>query len=64
MKIEPIEDGNSDFTLVSLFKGYSNDKSYPNCAKHGAMNKVSLTETGGYWRCLQGQCRAGCNQIQ
>jgi len=58
MKIEAINDGNTDFALVKI-KG-----DYPYCDKHGAMNKVSVTEHGGYWRCLQGQCRAGCNEIE
>jgi hypothetical protein len=57
MRIEPIKDGNTDFALVKI------KNSYPHCDKHGAMNKVSVFEDGGYWRCLQGLCRAGCNQI-
>ena len=39
------------------------DTNTPYCKKHGAMNKVSVHDDGGgYWRCLQGQCRSGCNE--
>lgn len=47
-QITTIDDNNTDFEKV---------KFYPVCKEHGAMNKVSEE---GYWRCLQGQCRAGC----
>lgn len=62
MEIEPIEDENSDFTLVRLRRPITEKlKHYPYCNKHGAMNKVSLFEGGGYWRCLQGLRIVGCN---
>jgi len=56
IKYIPIEDNNSNFELIKI-------KKTPHCIKHGAMNKVSSYPTGGYWRCLQGLCRAGCEQI-
>lgn len=55
-KYVSIGDQNTDFSLVVI-------KSTPHCKIHGAMNKVSTYEKGGYWRCLQGLCRAGCEQI-
>ena len=47
--------GGADFSLVTL-----DQWGKPSCRIHGAMNKVSPSERGGMWRCLQGQCRAGC----
>ena len=58
MKIITIPDGNTSFELVKIINGK------PSCKIHGSMNKVSLHEDGGgYWRCLQGQCRAGCIEV-
>ena len=67
MILEPIDDGNSDFAKVELVVS-SNDKLYPSCQQHGAMNKVSVytkdDQEQGYWRCLQGLCRAGANEVR
>jgi len=61
MQIHPIEDGNSKFDLVELADDGRMGRVTPHCKIHRAMNKVSLfDEGGGFWRCLQGQCRAGC----
>lgn len=59
MKIKIIPDNNTSLELVE----FKDNK--PSCKIHGAMNKVSLLEDGeGYWRCLQGQCRAGCIEFK
>jgi len=66
MKIQPIEDNNSTFDKVVLEYIRINHVEYkyvPYCKQHGAMNKVSRFYKGGYWRCLQGLCRAGCQEI-
>lgn len=79
MKIIPIDDGNSDFSLVELRDDGKIGKLTPHCKLHGAMNKVSK---GGLWRCLRaeivkttkikkgiykservGDCRAGCKEV-
>ena len=57
IKYTAIEDDSSDFKLVFI-------NQTPHCKIHKAMNKVSTYENGGYWRCLQGQCRAGCIEIK
>ncbi len=56
--LKPIDDNNTNFDLVEL-----KNKS-PHCINHGAMNKVSAYDNGGYWRCLYECCRAGCEQIK
>lgn len=63
--MQPINDNNSDLSLVYLKEKYNN--SYPYCKVHGAMLKVS---GHGIWRCVQAvnvksgkvnvDCRAGC----
>ena len=63
MKIEklPESDGGCNFELVYLADLGNIGKETPHCKVHGAMNKVSVfKEGGGFWRCLQGKCRAGC----
>ena len=64
MKIRPIDDGNSNFDLVELKETLGTKQYTPHCIKHGAMNKVSVFESGGgYWRCSASKvsgCRAGC----
>jgi len=57
----PHPDKTADFGLI-----YSDEKTEtPHCRIHGAMNKVSVHEDkGGFWRCLQGQCKAGCLEIR
>ena len=65
MNIIPIEDGNTDFSRVVLADDGNIGKVTPHCIRHRAMNKVSVHEDGGgFWRCLQEQCRAGCNEIR
>jgi hypothetical protein len=59
--ITPIEDGNTDSSIVYMKDGK------PHCRKHGAMIKVSES---GLWRCIRAislktgkcvdDCRAGC----
>jgi len=56
--IKNIDDDNTDYNLVKI------KNKTPHCIIHGAMNKVSAYENGGYWRCLQGLCRAGCEQLK
>lgn len=65
MNIEAIKDDNTNFDLVYIHN------LTPHCKIHGAMNKVSVFETGGYWRCItsvskksENNCRAGCIQIK
>ena len=67
--LKPINDNNSDFSLVYLKEKYG--VKYPYCELHGAMLKVSKE---GIWRCIRGDyiqtssnpikknidCRAGC----
>lgn len=48
--------GGADFSLVG-----SDQWGKPSCARHGAMNKVTPSPPG-LWRCLQGTCRAGCQE--
>ncbi len=64
MILKPIEDNNTDFNLVYLDDVGKTGKQTPHCKIHKAMNKVSVfddeNKRGGYWRCLQAQCRAGC----
>lgn len=62
MNIKAIDMAN--FELVTVKNGT------PHCILHGAMNKVSKHDNGGYWRCItvindkhEGVCRAGCEQI-
>ena len=58
----PIDDqgkGGADFSMVEI-----GDMGKPSCKTHKAMNKVSSTENGGFWRCLQGTCRAGCMEAK
>lgn len=63
MNIEPIK--MSDFSLVELSDDSNINLITPHCKIHRAMNKVSTHEDGGgYWRCLQAQCRAGCVEIK
>lgn len=64
MKINTIEDNNTNFELVELCDKGGVGYLTPHCKVHGAMNKVSVYDGGGMWRCLQGQCRAGCKEIQ
>ena len=64
MKIGCIMDDNTDFIAVRLKENYNSNRYTPHCDKHGAMNKVSSFNEGGYWRCLQGQCRSGCIEIK
>ena len=54
----PATDGGAAWELVELRDGK------PACKRHGAMNKVSPSppEGGGFWRCLQERCRAGCRE--
>jgi hypothetical protein len=55
----------SDFSLVELADDGKINKVTPHCRIHRAMNKVSMhKDYGGYWRCLQAQCRAGCIEIR
>ena len=64
MNIKPIPDNNSNFDKVYL--NTIELGTYPYCKEHGAMNKVSSFETGGYWRCCTTEnqiCRAGCIQV-
>lgn len=66
MIIKPIgkESGGCDFKLVILADDGHIRRLTPHCKVHRAMNKVSLFEDGGgFWRCLQGQCRAGCKEV-
>lgn len=63
MNIKPIDDTNTNFELVEI------KDNTPHCKIHGAMNKVSSYEGGGYWRCISSisnkqdnTCRAGCIQ--
>lgn len=61
------EDGGCDFDLVELADDGHIGRLTPHCKKHRAMNKVSLLLDhggGGYWRCLQGTCRAGCIEMR
>lgn len=59
--IVPIEDNNTDFESVYMHtSNFISSKHTPHCRKHGAMNKVSTFEEGGYYRCLQYHCRSGC----
>lgn len=61
MKIYPID--KADFLLVELADDTQIGYKTPHCTIHRAMNKVSFHEDGGgYWRCLQAQCRAGCEE--
>lgn len=63
MQIRPINDGNSDISLVVIKSTVKGIAATPHCKLHGAMNKVSrFTDGGGYWRCTvwEGLCRAGC----
>ena len=61
MTIIPINDNNSDFKSVNFSKGLNIENITPYCAKHGAMNKVSVhQDNGGIWRCLELTCRTGC----
>lgn len=67
MKIRPMSDevGGADFNLVELSDDGNIGKVTPHCKKHRAMNKVSVFDCGGgYWRCLQGLCRAGCEEFR
>jgi hypothetical protein len=67
MKITPMpqSDGGCDFNLVELADDGKVGRLTPHCKLHRAMNKVSLFENGGgFWRCLQGQCRAGCIEVK
>lgn len=71
MKIEQIDDGNSNFELVELRDDGNIGKLTPYCKIHGAMLKVS---PHGLWRCIQAinldtgkcmnDCRAGCKEIK
>jgi len=64
MIIEEIKDNNTNFESVELKRMYNGDNTQkPYCKKHGAMNKVSKFENGGYWRCLYNNCRTGCIEI-
>lgn len=66
MKIMPIEDGNSNFDKVIIKSDTDDTQPSPHCKEHGAMNKVSVFDRGGYWRCCTAEgitCRAGCMQI-
>ena len=55
----------SDFNLVELSDDTKIGKITPHCKIHRAMNKVSKHDDGGgYWRCLQAQCRAGCIELR
>jgi hypothetical protein len=63
MTIEPINDNNTNFNNVIINNGT------PHCIHHGAMNKVSVFNGGGYWRCISvvskqndNCCRSGCIQ--
>ena len=61
----PIHDNNTDFDSVELADDANTGTLTPHCKRHRAMNKVSRFEDGGgYWRCLQGQCRSGCIEIK
>lgn len=70
MKIVAID--NADLSLVVLDKSLDlpeNISFTPHCKIHGAMNKVSSFDGGGFWRCigsvtekLDNACRAGCMQ--
>ena len=67
MKIRPMsgEQGGSNFELVELADDGKVGLETPHCKKHRAMNKVSKFPCGGgYWRCLQGICRAGCEEYR
>jgi len=64
MTIKPIEDKNTNFSKVFLHTTNELPPT-PHCKQHGAMNKVSVYEGGGYWRCCVTEsttCRAGCIQ--
>lgn len=42
--------------------GYGIDVlTYPECVKHGAMNRVSKE---GIWRCLADRCGVGCFEVE
>lgn len=75
MKLKPIEDGNSDFSLVELRDDGNIGRLTPHCKIHGAMLKVSPY----FWRCVQADyywadktgghrevndCRAGCVEVE
>ena len=76
MKIKPIDDNNSDFSLVELKPVLGmKDKLKPSCKIHGAMLKVSHY----IWRCVQAdyfwsdetgghrkidRCEAGCMEVK
>jgi len=67
MTIIPIKDENSNFEKVILITDYPNTIETPHCKQHGAMNKVSSFNGGGYWRCCvteNATCRAGCIQVK
>jgi len=62
MILVSINDNNTDFDKVVL-KSTNSCQPTPHCKQHGAMNKVSVFENGGYWRCCTtggDVCRAGC----
>lgn len=66
MTIKPIDDKNSDFDKVTVKSDTLDTNITPHCKQHGAMNKVSVFEGGGYWRCCvtdATNCRAGCIQV-
>lgn len=66
MTIKPIEDKNTSFNKVFIHTTRTDVNPTPHCRQHGAMNKVSVFEGGGYWRCCVTDntiCRAGCIQV-
>lgn len=69
MVFRPLEEayGGGDFGKID-FKLVGENKFYPYCKDHGAMNKVSrFQDGGGYWRCVtspSSQCRAGCEEFK
>ncbi len=59
----PLDDLTADFGCMTLKKPRGLRHYSPHCNIHGAMNKVSIHEDkGGFWRCLQGQCKTACVQ--
>ena len=63
MNIKAIDDNNTNFELVEIADDTNIGIYTPHCKIHRAMNKVSIYSNGGYWRCLQHNCRAGCEQV-
>lgn len=67
MNIVNIDDKNTNFDLVELKSDRPGTVETPHCKIHGAMNKVSVFEDGGLWRCCTCDgvtCRAGCKEIK